>query len=177
MMICVYGSFSPNVPKEGLQSYMDLGERLGKKYDLIYGGGVHSTLGYLAQGMAKAGAKVVGVYPKAFEGMSIFDGCTEVIKCETMAQRKEVFESSADIFVVLPGGIGTLDELFQAMVLIEKHMIEGKLIIFNHQGYYDTMLEFFEEMEQKGMFHIDKTGLYSVATDFEQLEEMIDSAH
>lgn len=173
MMICVYGSFSPNVPKEKLKIYMDLGEKLGKKYDLIYGGGVHSTLGYLAQGMKKSGAKVVGVYPTAFRDMDIFEGCDEKIECKTMAERKQIFEKSADIFIVLPGGIGTMDELFQVMVLIEKNMIQGKIIIFNNNGFYDTLLKFMDEMEQKGMFHCDLSHIYQVANTLEELEAML----
>jgi hypothetical protein len=173
MMICVYGSFSPNVPEEKLQPYMDLGERLGEKYDLIYGGGAHSTLGYFAKGMRKAGAKVIGVYPKAFEGMSIYKECTEVIKCDTMAERKQTFEKSADIFIVLPGGVGTMDELFETIVLIEKDMLKGKVIILNENGFYDTLLKFMDEMKEKGMFHCDLSQVYQVVNSFEELEEIL----
>ena len=173
-MICIYGSFSPYVSEEKLKPYMDMGERLGKKYDFIYGGGSKSTLGYMAQGMHKSGAKIIGVYPKAFKDMSIFDGCNEKIQCDTMAERKQHFEQQADVFIVLPGGVGTMDELFEAIVLIEKNMIEGKVIIFNHNGFYDTLLKFMDEMKEQGMFHCDLSRVYSVANSFEELETMID---
>ena len=66
-----------------------------------------------------------------------------------------------------------VDELFEAIVLIEKNMIEGKVIIFNHNGFYDTLLKFMDEMKEQGMFHCDLSRVYSVANSFEELEAMI----
>ena len=171
--ICIYGSFSPYVSEEKLKLYYDMGKKLGKKYDLIYGGGADSTLGYMARGMHDGGAYITGVYPKAFKDMNVFKGCDKEIVCDSMAERKGHFESEADVFIVLPGGVGTMDELFEAIVLIEKYMIEGKVIIFNHNGFYDTLLKFMDEMKEQGMFHCDLSRVYSVANTFEDIEEMI----
>ena len=111
--ICIYGSFSPYVSEEKLKPYYDMGKKLGEKYDLIYGGGADSTLGYMARGMHDGGAYITGVYPKAFKNMNVFKGCDKEIVCDSMAERKGHFESEADVFIVLPGGVGTMDELFE----------------------------------------------------------------
>ena len=146
MNICVYGASSKTIDK----SYIEDGERLGKEmarrgHGLVFGGGASGLMGAVARGVYKEGGKIVGVAPKFFNVDGIlFENCDEMLRPDTMRERKQIMEDRADAFIITPGGIGTFEEFFEILTLKQLERHNKPIAILNTNGYYDKMAEFIE---------------------------------
>ena len=104
-----------------------------------------------ARGAHRHGGRLVGVAPRFFDRPGIlYPDCTELILTETMDERKALMETRADGFVVLPGGIGTLDEFFEVFTLQNLGKLEKPVAVFDIGGYYELLLSFLDAMTAQG---------------------------
>lgn len=150
--VTVYCSSSKRVDPYFLDQARQLGAAIAKKgWTLVYGGNNLGCMGQLADGARKQGGQVVGVCPKIFSDKGFVDElCDELILTEDMSQRKKILMDRADAFIVFPGGIGTLDELIQA--LTEKHIgAHGKkIVLVNLSGFFDSFIAMMKEQVAGG---------------------------
>ena len=110
MRICIFGSASDDIDSVYIEAGEKLGEMLGKKgHSLIFGAGNSGMMGAVARGFHRAGAEIVGVVPSFFPDGVLFPHCTELVKTETMRERKAIMEERADAFITTVGGIGTFE--------------------------------------------------------------------
>ena len=110
---------------------------------LVYGGGHNGLMGVLADAALAAGARVIGVIPRALvEREHAHRGCTELLVVETMHERKRLMAEHADAFIALPGGIGTFEELFETWTWRQLGYHNKPLGLLNQNGYYDDLLTF-----------------------------------
>jgi uncharacterized protein (TIGR00730 family) len=147
----VYCGSSPGLLPEYKEAATAFGALLAReKIALVYGGGNVGLMGAVADGALEAGGKVIGVIPHALVAKEVAHrGVTEFYPVETMHQRKQKMADLADGFVALPGGIGTLEEIFE-MLTWNQLRIHGKPCAFlNVAGYYDTLVRFLEHMVQQ----------------------------
>lgn len=150
--ICVYCASGRNVPEE----YLDLATRLGTAigeggHRLVSGGGNVSMMGALAQATRAAGGHTVGVIPKALVHREVADvDADELIVTDTMRQRKQAMEERADAFVTLPGGIGTLEELFETWTAGYLGMHAKPVVLLDPVGHYRGLLDWLEAMVPTG---------------------------
>ena len=141
--ICVYASSSDAVAPV----YFDAAERLGKLIaqrgaTLIFGAGRVGLMGALGRGAQGAGGHVVGVIPRKLVRKEIaFTEADELIVTETMRERKGIMETRADAFIALPGGIGTLEELMEVLVLKQLRYHEKPIVLINTEGFYHGLIE------------------------------------
>ena len=108
-------------------------------------------MGAVSKGVIDNNGKVLGIAPKwmeEYEGM--FKDCDEFIYTKSMDERKSLFLKHSDAFIIAPGGIGTLDEFFEIIVLKKLHQHDKKIIVFNMFGYYDPMFEMIDFMIEEG---------------------------
>ena len=142
MNICIYGASSAEIAEIYIKETEDLGEKLGKAgHNLVYGAGASGLMGAAARGFVKGGGEVIGVAPSFFQVDGVlFDKCSELIYTETMRERKRIMEERADAFVAVPGGIGTFDELFEILTLIQLGRHNKPVVIYNINGYYDSLI-------------------------------------
>ena len=142
MNVTLYGAASNAIDRVYIDRVEELGYALAKAgHTMVFGGGASGLMGAAARGMQKGGGQIVGVVPHfihQFEPM--FDGCTELIHTETMADRKDIMEERADAFIIVPGGIGTFDELFQILTLRVLKQHDKPIILYNINGFWDNML-------------------------------------
>lgn len=152
MRVCIYASASDKIAEKYITTVELLGESLAKKgYSLIYGGGGSGLMGAAARGFRKGGGEVIGVVPTFMDKFEpIFDDCTEVIRTDDMAERKKIMEDGCDEFIIVPGGIGTFDEFFQALTLRELERHNKHIVIYNIDGYYTKLLEYLEDCIKNG---------------------------
>lgn len=152
MRFCIYASASDRIDKKYMVAVENLGEKLAKEgHSLIYGGGGCGLMGAAARGFRKGNGEVIGVVPKFMhEFEPIFDNCTQVIETEDMADRKEIMENGCDAFIIVPGGIGTFDEFFQALTLRELKQHDKHITIYNIDGYFDKLLDYMNDCIEKG---------------------------
>lgn len=145
--ICVYGAASNEVSDRFKEAVRELGRRMAEHgYGLVYGGGSCGLMGAVAKGVAEGNGSVIGVVPdfmNEFEEINVL-GETRFVK--TLSERKDMMESLSDAFIVLPGGIGTMDEFFQAVTQNYLRRYRKPVILFNLDGFYDSLILFLQEM-------------------------------
>lgn len=118
---------------------------------LVYGGGHNGLMGILADAALAAGARVVGVIPKALvEKEWAHTGCTELHIVENMHDRKRIMAEHADAFLALPGGIGTLEEFFEVWTWRQLGYHDKPVGLLNLNGFYDGLLSFLNSAVSNG---------------------------
>ncbi|VVT09519.1 LOG family protein [Erythrobacter sp. EC-HK427] len=150
--IAVYcGSASPADPR-----YIELAREVGttlatRGIGVVYGGGKAGLMGAIAYAALEAGGEVIGVIPQALVDMEVANhDCTELHVVQTMHQRKQLFTDLSDGFITLPGGVGTMDELWEAISWAQLGYHSDPVGLLNAFGYYDGLVEFYAKMAETG---------------------------
>lgn len=145
--------------------------------DLVYGGGKLGLMGVIANSVLAAGGRVYGVIPTALVNLEVaHTGLTELHRVETMHERKAKMTDLADAFLALPGGIGTLDELFEAWSWNALGYHKKPLCLLNVDGFWDGMIEFMDHAAQSGFLSEKRRSQLLVAETPSQALEMLDEA-
>lgn len=148
--ICVYCSSSNAIADH----YPPVAETLGRLlaargHSIVYGGGAVGLMGVLARAAHENGGHVTGVIPSKLQNREgIAYDADELIVTETMRERKRIMFSKADAFVVLPGGFGTLEEFMEVLTLKQLGYHDHPIALLNVDGFFDTLLSFFEELRE-----------------------------
>lgn len=139
--VCVYCGASMRADQVYRDAATRLGEMLAKSgMDLVYGGGRLGLMGLVADSALAHGAHVVGYIPKILEQFEeAHTGLSHLEVVDTMHTRKRKMTEIADAFVILPGGFGTLDELFEILTWRQLKMHSKLIIIVNVDGYWDSL--------------------------------------
>lgn len=118
---------------------------------VVYGGGRLGLMGAIADSALEAGGEVIGVIPQALVDAEVAHrGCTELHVVRTMHERKQAFTDLSDGFITLPGGTGTMDELWEAMSWAQIGYHANPVGLLNVAGYYDGLIEFVAKMGEVG---------------------------
>lgn len=150
---------------------------VGSGVDLVYGGGRLGLMGLIADGVLGAGGRVYGVIPTALVDLEVaHSGLTELYTVETMHERKAKMTDLADAFLALPGGVGTLDELFEAWSWNALGYHAKPFCLLNVDGFWDRMIEFIDHATASGFLSAQRRGQLLVAEAPEQALELLDEA-
>jgi uncharacterized protein (TIGR00730 family) len=171
MTICVFASSSSRIDNEYAVAATRLGELLaGAQMDVVYGGGGIGLMGKLADAVIGNGGKITGVIPKFMkdEGWD-HASVTEMIFTQDMGERKKTMFSMADAIVALPGGVGTLEELTEAMTLKQLGIYKGPIIILNTRNFYDSLIDFLEHMISGNFLRYEHKGMWEIASTVEDV--------
>jgi uncharacterized protein (TIGR00730 family) len=135
----------------------ELGELMGKRnITLIYGGGRKGLMGAVADAVMGYGGKVIGIIPEVLIGWEHqHTGITDLQIVEDMHVRKKIMYDLCDSAIVLPGGHGTLDEMFEMLTWNTLNIHNKKIILLNSAGFYDRLLEHIKQMHQSGFLYED----------------------
>ena len=165
MNICVFASASP-VDEKYLREVEALGFALGKAgHSLVFGGYADGLMKAAADGFVRAGAEVTGVVTELFEDTQVrHPGLTKVILTKDMAARKEEMARISDAFIAVPGGVGTMDELFSVLSLKSVGKIPGPVLFYNIFGFWDGILQAMEKMRAEGFIRDDLRNGYAAAS-------------
>ncbi len=138
--VCVYCASGPEHP-ELLELAAELGEAIAERgWTLVWGGGRVSAMGALASAARARGGRTVGIIPQILMRREVADAdADELIVSETMRERKQVMEDRADAFIVLPGGIGTLDELLDAWTAGYLGLHRKPIVLLDSMGHYEGL--------------------------------------
>lgn len=133
---------------------------------LVYGGGRVGLMGAIADAVLSAGGSVVGVIPRALMDREVgHTGLTEMHVVQTMHERKRLMAERADAFVALPGGIGTLEEMYEVWSWQQLGYHDKPVALLNVDGYYDALLEFNRVMHVRGFVSDAQFGALLVDND------------
>lgn len=152
MRVCVYCSSSPSIDNKYLDLAANLGSAIGaKKWELVSGGGHISMMGAVARGVRAGGGRTIGVIPQTLVDIEFADNDNhELHVVESMRERKAMMEEMSDAFIALPGGPGTLEELFEIWVGRFLNFHNKPVIILDPFGLYDPLRELLDHLEREG---------------------------
>jgi len=148
--VCVYCSSSAVVPQRYLRLAAEVGTRIARRgWQLVSGGEDVAMMGSIAAAARNAGARTVGVVPRALTSRADFDA-EELLVTETIQERKALMEARADAFLVLPGGIGTCEELFTTWTarMIAAHA--KPFVLLDPDGHYIGLLDWIRDIHARG---------------------------
>ncbi|MGV3768709.1 MAG: TIGR00730 family Rossman fold protein [Sphingobium phenoxybenzoativorans] len=175
--LAVYcGSATPADP-----IYIDCARMIGRTLaecgiGLVYGGGRLGLMGAVADAALEAGGEVIGVIPEALVNAEVAHrGCTELHVVSTMHQRKQLFTDLSDGFVTIPGGVGTMDELWEAVSWSQLGYHDKPVGLLNVGGYYDHLIAFNRHMIETGFIRAQHAGILIHADSFDTLLERMAS--
>ncbi|MGH8898566.1 MAG: TIGR00730 family Rossman fold protein [Egibacteraceae bacterium] len=165
--VCVFAASSEAVSDSRRRVAAALGRALAEqRWALVYGGGSIGLMGEVARHAFTGGAHVTGVIPQRLARPGIMlDGVSELINTETMRERKRIMDERSDAFVVLPGGIGTLEELAEVLMLKQLGYHDRAVIVLDDAGYWDPLLAQLQRMIDERFASPDLTELWQVTTD------------
>jgi len=131
---------------------------------MVYGGGGVGLMGVTARAALDAGASVTGVIPHllADRELALLE-VTELIRTATLRERKQIMDDRSDAFLILPGGIGTLEELIEMMSLRQLGYHDRPIVVLDTDGFWDPLRTQFEVMERHGMLHVPMPRLWAYA--------------
>ncbi|MBC8756144.1 TIGR00730 family Rossman fold protein [Kordia sp. YSTF-M3] len=169
--IAVYcGSSLGNDPKI-VADATQLGETLAKQnITLVYGGSQIGIMGTVANAVLENNGKVIGVIPEFLKCKEIVhDDVEEMYTTQTMVERKMKMIDMAEGFVALPGGFGTLEELFEVITALQLKQIEHPVAVLNSNGYYDELIAMMKTMIKKGLLKEKNFDMLIIETDIPTL--------
>jgi uncharacterized protein (TIGR00730 family) len=171
--VCVYCASGPTHP-DLLKLATALGVAIADRgWTLVSGGGNVSAMGAVAAGARSHGGRTVGVIPKALVHRELADvDADELVVTDTMRERKQVMEDRADAFIALPGGIGTLEELFEAWTAGYLGMHDKPIVMLDPTGHYDGLRTWLAGLVDTGYVSAGAIDRMPVATDVESALEL-----
>ncbi len=171
MTVCIFAASSSRIDGEYGSVAASLGTMLAhENMDVVFGGGGIGLMGKLADAVLENGGRITGVIPAFMkeEGWG-HTGLTDMIVTADMSDRKKRMFGMADAVVALPGGIGTLEEMTEAITLKQLSLFDGPIIILNTLGYYNSLLEFIDHMITSNFMRFEHKGIWEVVNTPEEV--------
>jgi uncharacterized protein (TIGR00730 family) len=162
--LCVYCGSSGEVSEQYRIAASDLGARLAAAgIGVVYGGGRVGLMGLLANAALAAGGKVIGIIPSRLRDAELaHQGATELVVVDTMHERKRLMAQKADAFAILPGGIGTLDEMFEILSWKQLGLHDKPILLADIGGYWTPLRALLEQIVAEGFARPDTRRLLEV---------------
>jgi len=142
---------------------------------LVYGGANSGIMERLAQGVKETGGHVVGVVPSILESRRrVSRWVDEVVPCNDLNERKALMVEQSDILVALPGGVGTLDEIFTVLAAHSIGYHRKKVIVYNEDGFWDSLLRMLDEMDSRQFMNTPLADSLVVVRSLSELSAQLD---
>jgi uncharacterized protein (TIGR00730 family) len=165
LSVCVFCGSRAGVSPLHAAAARETGRLIGRMgWQLVYGGGRAGLMGAVADSALAAGARVVGVIPQSLMQRELgHTGVSELHVVQTMHERKRLMAERSDAFIALPGGIGTLEELFEVWTWRQLGYHDKPLGLLNSGGFYDKLLAFVADLAEGGFVLPQQRALLQVA--------------
>lgn len=169
--IAVYCGSSSGTNRIYREQAAQLGKLLvSRNTEVVFGGGKVGLMGHLADAVIEAGGRVTGIIPGFLHVKEVaHNGISEMITVDTMHERKALMYEMSDGFIALPGGFGTLDELFEMLTWAQLGLHQKPVGILNVNGYYDSILSGIGSMVEEGFLKIGNHEMIQVSAEAEEL--------
>lgn len=175
--ICVFCGASKGVREEYTVAAMKLADELVQRnIGLVYGGGSVGLMGTISTTVHNKGGRVFGVIPERLQPVEISgDSVGEVKVVDGMHERKALMSDTADAFIALPGGFGTLEELMEMITWHQLGYHSKPVGLLNVGGFYDSLLKFFDYLTAEGFVRPEARGLVISSPDPAELIELLEA--
>ena len=161
--ICVFCGSSPGRNPAYLATAHRTGELIGRRsYRMVYGGGASGMMGETARAALAGGVEVIGIRPAPLDHLELPQGGIEMIHTPDLFERKQRMVAMSDAFIILPGGLGTLDEFFEVVTTAQLGMHEKPIFLVNTEGYFEPLLALFQRCNEEGFIYGNVSRLFQV---------------
>jgi uncharacterized protein (TIGR00730 family) len=176
--VCVYCASSRECEEAYFAAAETLGRELARKgITIIYGGGAGGLMGRLADAALSEGGRIIGILPRFMEELEWgHQKLTELVLVNDMHERKRAMLERADAVVALPGGCGTLEELFEAITWKRLGLYLGPIVLVNVQGFFDPCIELLERCVEKKFMDARHLSMWKVVENPYQVIEAVCNA-
>ena len=173
--ICVYCSSSNYLDEKFYIVSQELGEKIALNgYNMVYGGTTVGMMGVVANNALKNGSEVIGVIPERIADFGLkHPELAKVIVTKDMRERKATMEKYADVFISMPGGFGTFEEVFEILVAKQLGYHDKPIIFLNFDGYYDNMIKMFDTVYENKFAKEEMKNLYFIANTVDEIFEYV----
>lgn len=174
--ICVYCGSRAGEGKQYIEAALDVADYLvAHRTCLVNGGGSIGLMGVMTDRVLELGGQAIGVIPLGLKEKEVAHlGMTELIVVPDMHSRKLTMVNISDAFIALPGGFGTLDELFETLTWSQLHLHQKPVGLLNVGGYFDPLLEMADRMVHHGFLREDTRSLINVG---KTISGLVESMH
>jgi uncharacterized protein (TIGR00730 family) len=171
MRVCVYAASSAQVAPEFVAAARALGQTLAREScTVVYGGGSQGLMGALADGALSQGGEVIGVLPKFMADLEWgHPGLTRLDLVEDMRERKHRLLTGSDAVIALPGGCGTLEELFEAITLKRLGLYFNPIILLNTRDFYSPLQAFLRQVIEQRFMNPEHAAMWSLVDSVEEV--------
>ncbi len=175
--VCIYCGSSNDVAPRFKTVARDVSEKLAKKgMTIVYGGGHVGLMGIVADAALAIGAKVIGIIPEHIRAKEVqHTGLTELHVVPDMHTRKRMMVERSEAFIILPGGLGTLDETFEILTWKKLQLHNKPILIFNQDGYWDSLIALIDRTIIEGFAAPADRALFTVVTTVDEMLEVLDN--
>ena len=175
MKICIFFSANQQIDPDFFRMTEELGQWATREgHTIVFGGVNQGLMECVGKAAHEAGGRTIGVIPRIVEKSGRISDYVDIeMLCDNLSDRKQMMEDQSDVFVALPGGIGTIDELF---TIAAAHTIgyHNKLVIlYNMKGFWDSLIAMLDDLQQKGMVRGNWHDYIAVANNLEELSRII----
>lgn len=176
--ICVYCGSSSRVADIYKEQAVKLGKIIADKgWGVVYGGGRVGLMGLVADSALESGAPVIGIIPSHIQEREVeHNELTELHIVDTMHVRKQMMVDKSQAFVILAGGLGTLDELFELLTWKQLGLHDKPIVIVNIEGYWTKLLDSIDHIAKVGFMRTEDLKLFVVVDNVDQVPEALDNA-
>lgn len=173
MKIAVYCSANKNIDPDFFTMTEELGRWMGENgHTVVFGGCNMGLMECIAKAAHEAGGRTIGVVPTIIEKGGRMSEYVDIhIPCDNLDDRKALMVAQSDINIALPGGVGTLDEIFTVCAAASIGYHQKKVILYNMKGFWNSLLQMLDDLEQKGVI---RDGLRSQLLVANSLEEVVE---
>lgn len=177
MKIAIFCSANKDIDPDFFAATEKLGKWIADNgHDLVFGGCSLGLMDCIGKAVKANGGRVIGVVPSLVEKNGrTFDDLDVEIPCDNLSDRKDLMTAQSDVFIALPGGIGTLDEIFTVMAAATIGYHHKHVILYNIKGFWNSTIALLHDLESKGMIRGDLDRLMSVADSLEDIITKVES--
>jgi uncharacterized protein (TIGR00730 family) len=175
MKICVFCSANQQIDPEFFTLTEELGKWAAEKgHTIVYGGVNQGLMECVAKATKEAGGHTIGIVPLIVEDSGRISDYVDVdIPCDNLSDRKQLMMDQSDVFIALPGGIGTIDEIFTIASSATIGYHQKKVILYNMKGFWDSLIALLNDLQSKGMIRGDWQQYIKKADSIEEISQII----
>ena len=177
MNICIFCSANDNIPGVYFEKTRELGLWAARNgHTLVFGGVNQGLMECVAKAVKDGGGRTIGIVPRVVESGGRLSENTDVdIPCDNLSDRKQLMMDKSDIFIALPGGIGTLDEIFTVAASATIGFHHKKVILYSMDSFWQTLTQMLDALQAQGMVRGEWRDCMSVAHSLEDIVKEITS--
>jgi hypothetical protein len=175
MKICIFCSANQQIDPDFFSMTEELGKWAAENgHDIVFGGVNQGLMECVGKAVRKHGGRTIGVVPMIVEKSGRTSDHVDIeIPCDNLSDRKQLMMDQSDVFVALPGGIGTLDEVFTIAASATIGYHKKRVILYNMKGFWDSLINLLNNLQVKGMIRGDWQQYIKIANSLQELANLI----